>query len=70
MRSRSLAAQLEGAGLTVQRTLYSGHGFTSLVGSVPGLRPKRLRLAIGMLDWHLFRRFPNGSTMIMIAGKP
>jgi SAM-dependent methyltransferase len=70
LRARDLAALLTDAGLDVKRVLYSGHLFTTLMGALPGLRPRRLRAAIGMLDWRLFRRLPNGSTMIVVARKP
>jgi SAM-dependent methyltransferase len=69
LRSAELSALLRSAGLEIERVLFSGHMFTTLVGWVPGLRPRRLRAAIGMLDWQLFRRLPNGSTMIVIARK-
>ena len=58
------------AGLRIERVLYSAHLFTTLVGWVPGLRPRRLRTAIGMLDWQLFRHLSAGATMIVVASKP
>jgi SAM-dependent methyltransferase len=31
--------------------------------------PLRARVALGMLDWHLFRWFRNGSSMVLVARK-
>jgi SAM-dependent methyltransferase len=69
LRARDLHTLLADAGLLVERVLYSGHLFTTLIGAIPGLRPRRLRAGVGMLDWRLFRRLPNGSTMVVVARK-
>jgi SAM-dependent methyltransferase len=69
LRARDLHSLLGDAGLLVERVLYSGHLFTTLIGAIPGLRPRRLRAGVGMLDWRLFRQLPNGSTMIVVARK-
>ncbi|MGI8622982.1 MAG: class I SAM-dependent methyltransferase [Solirubrobacteraceae bacterium] len=69
LRSADLCTMLTDFGLVVDRVLFSGHLFTTLMGAVPGLRPKRTRAAVGMLDWRLLRRWPNGSTMVVLAHK-
>jgi SAM-dependent methyltransferase len=70
LRADDLCDLLRGEGLEIDRVLYSGHVFTALMAAVRGLRLPRLRAAVGMLDWHLLRRLPTGSTMIVIASRP
>ena len=67
LRSRDLDVLLSAAGMQTERTYFGAHGFTILMAWLRGVRFSRVRAAIGMLDWWLLRRAPNGATVVTIA---
>lgn len=69
LRDAELAALLREAGLEPLAVRFWGHLGSPLADSVPGVRsaPLRIRKWIGLLDWRLARRLPNGGAMIMVA---
>jgi SAM-dependent methyltransferase len=74
LTSRDLRVLLQRAGLVVDRVDFRGQLFAALMIRLPG-RLKRLLGArgltsFGLLDWRLFRRLPNGATMVAVARRP
>ena len=74
LTSRDLRVLLQRAGLVVDRVDFRGQLFAALMIRLPG-RLKRLLGArgltsFGLLDWRLFRRLPNGATMLAVARRP
>jgi len=70
LTSDELTQLLGEAGLETTKTFFRGQVFAyPLSYRCAGLLPNRVRVAIGMLDWRLFKHRPNGSTVLMIARK-
>lgn len=71
LTSRDLRVLLQRAGLVVDRVDFRGHFFAALMIRLPGrvarLLGKRGVTRFGLLDWWLFRRLPNGATMLAVA---
>ena len=66
--------ELGRAGLVVDRIDFRGQLFAALMIRIPGgvarLMGRRGMVAFGLLDWRLFRRLPNGATMLVSAHRP
>lgn len=64
---KSLCSQ---AGIDIYKIYHRAHLFETLVpkGRTFRLMPK-LCVGLGMLDWHLFKHFSNGATMIALGKK-
>jgi SAM-dependent methyltransferase len=74
LTSRDLRVLLQRAGLRVDRVDFRGQLFAALMIRWPGRLARvfgpRAVTELGLLDWHLFRRLPNGSTMLAVARRP
>jgi SAM-dependent methyltransferase len=74
LTSRDLRVLLGRAGLVVDRIDFRAQLFAALMIRVPGrvarLMGRRGMIALGLLDWRLFRRLPNGATMLVTAHRP
>lgn len=74
LTSRDLRVLLARAGLVVDRIDYRAQLFAALMIRIPGpvvrLMGRRGMVAFGLLDWRLFRRLPNGATMLVSAHRP
>jgi hypothetical protein len=65
LTSRDLRVLLARAAISVDRIDYRAHFFSTLMAQPHATRlPLGLRVAVGMLDWQLFRRLPNAATMV------
>jgi SAM-dependent methyltransferase len=69
LESRDLAILLAHADMTVRQFSFRAHLFTTLVALRPARIPFALRVRLAMLDWRLWRRRPNGATMLVVATK-
>jgi SAM-dependent methyltransferase len=71
LTSRELTGLLDAAGVEVMSARFRGQVFAWPLASryAQKLLPAGARVALGMLDWRLFRRLPNGSTMLLVARK-
>lgn len=75
LRTRHVQALLAANQLTLQTSLFRSHLFTTLAHDwLYQRRPKSRRVRalayqIAMLDWRLFRRLPNGASMLVLATK-
>jgi hypothetical protein len=62
------------AGLTVERIDFRAHFFTTLMALLPQRVARRVGLRartwLALLDWRVFRRLPNGATMVVVAHRP
>ncbi len=68
--SSARARDLLGAeGLDVERIRWWGHLIVPLMDRLERL-PRAARRQLGLLDWRLFRRLPNGGAMILVVHKP
>ena len=59
-------------GLAITRIYHRAHFFTTLVSryeSKLAMLPRSVRTQLALLDWHRFRRLPNGATMLALARK-
>jgi SAM-dependent methyltransferase len=74
LTSRDLRVLLARAGLVVDRVDFRAQLFAALMIRIPGriarLMGRRGMVAFGLLDWRLFRRLPNGATMLVSAHRP
>jgi ubiquinone/menaquinone biosynthesis C-methylase UbiE len=71
LNSQHLQLFFSEAGLRVICSRFRTHFFTTIAYRY--LRRRRLRrvaVEIAMLDWRLFRRLPNGASMLVIGEKP
>jgi SAM-dependent methyltransferase len=71
LTSGELSGLLKEQGIEVVSARFRGQLFAYPVASryARKLLPERVRIAIGMLDWRLFRRLPTGSTMLVVGHK-
>jgi SAM-dependent methyltransferase len=70
LTSDQLTQLLGEAGLGTTQSFFRGQVFAyPLSFRFVNLLPDRVRVAIGMLDWRLFKHRPNGSTVLMVAKK-
>jgi hypothetical protein len=62
------------AGLTVDRIDFRAQFFTTVMAGLPKRVARRLSLRakvnLALLGWRLFRRLPNGATMVVVAHRP
>ena len=74
LTSRDLRVLLQRAGLVVDRMDFRAQLFAALMIRVPGraarVLGRRGMVELGLLDWRLFRRLPNGATVIVVAQRP
>lgn len=57
-------------GMTIKKLYYRAHFFTTIMAFLPmKILPVQIRVKISMLDWYLFKKYPNGATMIVIGQK-
>lgn len=59
------------AGVQIRKIYHRAHVFTTVVEGFRLIRklPNALRIQIALVDWHLFKGFPNGATMVAIGEK-
>jgi SAM-dependent methyltransferase len=71
LTSRAVSGLFESAGAKVDAIYHRSHFFTPIAHLRVCVRllPLRFRAMIALLDWHLFRRLPNGATMILLCRK-
>ena len=74
LTSRDLRVLIARAGLTVDRIDFRAQFFTTVMAGLPKRVARRLSLRakvnLALLDWRLFRRLPNGATMVVVAHRP
>jgi SAM-dependent methyltransferase len=74
LTSRDLRVLLARAGVVVDRIDFRAHLFTTVVARLPPRVARRLSLRakreLALLDWRVFRRLPNGATMVVVAHRP
>ena len=74
LTSRDLRVLLQRAGLVVDRIDYRAQLFAALMVRVPErvahVAGTRFVVRLGLMDWWLFRRWPNGATMLVVAHRP
>jgi ubiquinone/menaquinone biosynthesis C-methylase UbiE len=71
LTDRHLRDLFRRAGVDVEKIFHRSHLFTPIVEQTRLRRriPIGLREKIAMLDWHLFKHLPNGSTLLAICRK-
>ena len=69
LTSRHVEAFFAEAGLRVVQARFRTHFFTTLAHSYLRTRLARPARWLASLDWRLFRRFPNGASMLVIGEK-
>jgi SAM-dependent methyltransferase len=74
LTSRDLRVLLQRAGLVVDRVDFRAQLFAALMARTPGRVARavgsRAMVRLGLLDWWLFRRWPNAATMLVVAQRP
>lgn len=74
LTSRDVRVLLARAGLTVERIDFRAHFFTTVMALLPRKVARRVslraRARLALLDWRVFRRLPNGATMVVVAHRP
>ncbi len=70
LTSAELGRLLADEGIEVVKARFRGQVFAYPLATRRARRlPHRVRVALGMLDWRLFRWFRNGSSMVVVARK-
>jgi SAM-dependent methyltransferase len=74
LTSRDVRVLLARSGLIVDRIDFRAQFFATIIARLPGRVARRLSLRakvkLALLDWRLFRRLPNGATMVVVAHRP
>jgi len=74
LTSRDLRVLLARAGLIIDRIDFRAQFFTTVTARLPNRVARRLsprsKVNLALLDWRLFRRLPNGATMVVVAHQP
>lgn len=66
-----LKSLFEPAGVQIRKIYHRAHLFTMVMEAFRPMRilPDALRIKLALIDWHLFKDFPNGATMVAIGQK-
>jgi SAM-dependent methyltransferase len=74
LTSRDVRVLLARSGVIVDRIDFRAQFFTTVMARLPHRVARRLSLRakvkLALLDWRLFRRLPNGATMVVVAHRP
>lgn len=71
LKDRHLRDLFERHGVEIQKIYHRSHLFTPIVEyhAIKAIIPIAVRARLALLDWHLFKHLPNGSTLLAIGKK-
>jgi ubiquinone/menaquinone biosynthesis C-methylase UbiE len=71
LKDRHVRDLFSSSSIKIESIFHRAHVFTPLVESrlIRRLLPIQLRARLALLDWHIFRRLPNGATLLATGRK-